>query len=179
MKITCSSCGSKYTIADAKVRGKKVKVRCKSCKESILVDGTQLDSEDSDNEPDAATMSAPNASLPPSPAEEAASKPKDVWSVNLSDDDSREMTEAELVAGWKDGTVTSDAYVWKDGMGDWKPILEVGELKMKLGSPAKKGVVSSAGAKMPAKGNVANDLANGYDGEIIGASWPAPAVEDD
>ena len=41
MKITCNSCGSKYTIADAKVQGKKVKVRCKGCKESILVDGTK------------------------------------------------------------------------------------------------------------------------------------------
>ena len=39
MKITCQSCGAKYAIADEKVRGRRVKVRCKSCNEPIVVDG--------------------------------------------------------------------------------------------------------------------------------------------
>ncbi len=150
MKITCSSCGSKYTIADAKVQGKKVKVRCKSCKESILVDGTDVSgsgSDDGDEEGEDVDPPAIGASI---------AKGKDVWSVNLSDDDSREMTLDELIAAWKSGVVTSDAYVWKDGMSDWKPILEVGELKLKLGPAPARGVVSSAGKAMPkAK---ANDL---------------------
>src|SRR5690606_2388873 len=159
MKITCNSCGSKYTIADAKVLGKKVKVRCKGCKESILVDGTQLSAGgDDDDDSDAPEVSSPTAAEDSSPegaaapkaaaAPQAAAGPKvptadpakkGLWSVNLSDDDSRDMTLAELVAGWKNGTVTPDAYVWKDGMGDWKPILEVGELKLKLGPAPKKG----------------------------------------
>lgn len=152
MKITCDSCGSKYTIADAKVKGRKVKVRCKGCKESILVDGTQLDeasaeeSSDDESNPEAASTAEKETSAP---AEEAPKKDKNLWSVNLTDDDSRDMTLEELIAGWKSGLVTSDAYVWKDGMGDWKPILEVGELKLKLGSPPEKkgaGVVSSAAA---------------------------------
>jgi len=150
MKITCSSCGSKYTIADAKVQGKKVKVRCKSCKESILVDGTDVSSTGSDDSDD-------DAEDVDSPALGAnTAKGKDVWSVNLSDDDSREMTLEELLAAWKSGLLTSDAYVWKDGMSDWKPILEVGELKLKLGPAPARGVTSSAGKAMPkAK---ANDL---------------------
>src|SRR6186713_2056591 len=107
MKITCSSCGSKYTIADAKVQGKKVKVRCKSCKESILVDGTDVSSTGSDDSDD-------DAEDVDSPALGAnTAKGKDVWSVNLSDDDSREMTLEELLAAWKSGLLTSDAYVWK------------------------------------------------------------------
>lgn len=146
MKITCDSCGSKYTIADAKVKGRKVKVRCKGCKESILVDGTQLDGTEEDDSDDA--DSSPVGELDsPAAAEEAPKKDKNLWSVNLTDDDSRDMTLQELIAGWKSGLVTSDAYVWKDGMGDWKPILEVGELKLKLGPSPKKagtGVVSSA-----------------------------------
>src|SRR6187551_3741451 len=85
-------------------------------------------------------------------------KDKDLWSVNLSDDDSREMTLEQLIAGWKNGTVTSDAYVWKDGMGDWKPILEVGELKLKLGQAPVKGVVSSASGKVPPKAKASHDL---------------------
>lgn len=156
MKITCSSCGSKYTIADAKVKGKKVKVRCKSCKESILVDGTQVSGDGSDDDADDDTGALPQASLAPSPADPAKVDPN-LWSVNLSDDDSREMTLAQLVAGWKDGTVTSDAYVWKDGMGDWKPILEVGELKTKLG-PAQPRVAPPPTAKPTAKAKIAGDL---------------------
>ena len=159
MKITCDSCGSKYTIADAKVKGRKVKVRCKGCKESILVDGTQLDGTEDGDSDDAGSSPSNDASLSndasashdaesPDAVKEAPKKDKNLWSVNLTDDDSRDMTLDELVAGWKSGLVTSDAYVWKDGMGDWKPILEVGELKLKLGSPKKagSGVVSSAGA---------------------------------
>src|SRR5690606_10599137 len=56
------------------------------------------------------------------------------WSVNLSDTDQRTMSTQELVDGWKAGTVTADAYVWKEGMADWVPLLECGELAMLLGS---------------------------------------------
>lgn len=59
--------------------------------------------------------------------------PPGTWSVNLSDDETRDMTTAQIVAGWKNGTVTSEAYVWKDGFADWTPILEVSELRSKLG----------------------------------------------
>jgi predicted Zn finger-like uncharacterized protein len=194
MKITCSSCGSKYTIADAKVQGKKVKVRCKGCKESILVDGTQISADgssgsddDSDDESEAPAEEAPGKTavatpqkpVTPTPAKvaSAAKAPEqkamnsaplsdgtksDLWSVNLSDDDSRDMTMEELVAGWKNGTVTSDAYVWKDGMGDWKPILEVGELKLKLGAAKKTGgVVSSASPAATKSGGKMDDLFGG------------------
>jgi len=209
MKITCDSCGSKYSIADAKVKGRKVKVRCKGCKESILVDGTKIGEEGSAADDSAAASdSAPEAAAPDAgassdaPAEDSApagdSAPadapddgpkKDLWSVNLTDDDSRDMTLDELVSGWKDGTVTSDAYVWKDGMGDWKPILEVGELKLKLGSAPKKsgGVVSSAAAAPAAAASAAgdgkmDDLFGGVDAagdEPAEAEKPAAALGGD
>ncbi len=70
------------------------------------------------------------------------------------------MTLIELVKAWKDGVVKEDAYVWKDGMDDWKPILEVGELKLKLGAPPQKKdqVVSSAPVSPAAQGNKMDDL---------------------
>jgi predicted Zn finger-like uncharacterized protein len=111
MKITCDSCGSKYTIADDKVQGRKVKVRCKNCGTNIVVDAT-----------------SGGESTP----EEAPADAGNLWTVNLSDEESRDMTTEEIVAGWEAGTVTEDAYVWRDGMADWKPVLDVAELKMKL-----------------------------------------------
>ena len=39
MKIACQSCQAKYTIADEKVVGKVVKIRCKKCGSTIVVNG--------------------------------------------------------------------------------------------------------------------------------------------
>jgi len=110
MKIACEACGAKYTIADDKVRGRKVKIRCKGCGTPIVVDGQH----------------GGGASV--SDAEtEAALEPLDapaMWSVNLSDTDSRTMSVEEIVAGYASGLVTADAFVWKDGMTDWVAVLE-------------------------------------------------------
>ncbi|HVV52959.1 MAG TPA: zinc-ribbon domain-containing protein, partial [Polyangia bacterium] len=37
MKFVCDRCQTKYSIADEKVRGKILKVRCKSCSNIITV----------------------------------------------------------------------------------------------------------------------------------------------
>lgn len=146
MKITCDSCGAKYTIADEKVQGRRVKVRCKNCKANILVDGTSggapdaLAATEAGNLPAVslgpaipASQSSPAAGAgPASRSSLTKTTKKNTWSVNLTDDDSREMTTEELVAAWKEGLVTAEAYVWKEGMGDWKPVLEVPELKLRL-----------------------------------------------
>ncbi|HEY5376983.1 MAG TPA: zinc-ribbon domain-containing protein [Polyangiaceae bacterium] len=109
MKIACEACGAKYTIADDKVRGRKVKIRCKGCGTPIVVDGQQ----------------GGGPSLPGVEADAAldAEAPV-VWSVNLSDTDSRTMSVEEIVQGYASGLVTADAFVWKDGMADWVAILE-------------------------------------------------------
>ncbi len=122
MKVSCQSCGAKYTIADDKVRGRKVKIRCKSCGSPIVVDGQ------SEAPPPAAEAQAETAVAP-------ATAP-DVWTVNLSDTDQRTMSTQDIVEGWRNGTVTSDAFVWKEGMGDWTAVHEHPDLKPLLGAPA-------------------------------------------
>lgn len=107
MKVTCHSCGAKYAIADDKVRGRRVKVRCKSCSTPIVVDGYAVET---------------------APADAGGFAGSDDWSVNLSDTDQRTMSTDEIIAGWHSGLVREDAFVWKDGMDDWKPVLEVPEL---------------------------------------------------
>ncbi|RKG89487.1 DUF4339 domain-containing protein, partial [Corallococcus sp. CA053C] len=39
MNFTCDNCQKRYSIADEKVRGKTVKVRCKNCQNVITVEG--------------------------------------------------------------------------------------------------------------------------------------------
>jgi predicted Zn finger-like uncharacterized protein len=127
MKVTCQACGAKYTIADDKVRGRRVKIRCKSCGAPIVVDAQ------SEAPPAADAAMAPSADAAAAPtAATAATAKGEPWSVNLSDTDQRTMTTDEVIAGWKSGVVTSDAFVWKEGMGDWVAILECEELRSLL-----------------------------------------------
>lgn len=112
MKVSCQSCGAQYNLPDDKVRGRKAKVRCKKCSAQIIVDGTSV-GEDDDDEATRVMMS---------PALSSSGEP--MWTVNLSDEEQLDMTESELIAGWRDGKVTEDAYVWREGMDEWLPILE-------------------------------------------------------
>lgn len=125
MKVSCQACGAKYTIADDKVRGRKVKIRCKSCGAPIVVDAQ------SEAPPAAAAAPGPAAGVP----SDAPAAKGDSWSVNLSDTDQRTMTTDEIVAGFRSGVVTSDAFVWKDGMADWVAVLECAELSGLLSAP--------------------------------------------
>jgi predicted Zn finger-like uncharacterized protein len=130
MKVTCQACSAQYTIADDKVKGRKVKIRCKACQTPIVVDGQ--------NPPPAAASSgfseAPPA-LDPFAPETALPGEADVWNVNLSDTDSRTMTTAEVIEAFRNSVVTTDAFVWKDGMGDWVAIMDCVELAPLLSGP--------------------------------------------
>lgn len=128
MKITCDSCGAKYTIADDKVRGRKVKIRCKGCGTPIVVDGAQKS-----GAPGAADEAGTEGETVP--IDTAGAPDAGEWSVNLSETDQRTLTTQQLVEGWANGTVTADAFVWKEGMPDWLPILECAELSGSLSAP--------------------------------------------
>lgn len=133
MRVTCKSCGAQYNLPDDKVQGRKAKVRCKKCSASIVVDGTSIapgadggESEAFEDEEATQVMRSPMAALG------GANADPDDWTVNLSDDDQRQMTTDELVAGWLSGEVTEDAFVWRDGMGDWAAVPDVPELAEKF-----------------------------------------------
>jgi predicted Zn finger-like uncharacterized protein len=117
MKITCQACAAKYTIADDKVLGKIVKIRCKKCGATIVVNG---------NDPSA---SAGPASHSPQAFDYAAQQGGgEPWTVNVADGDQRTMMDAEVVAGYRAGVVTDETFCWKDGMSDWLPLREIESL---------------------------------------------------
>jgi predicted Zn finger-like uncharacterized protein len=112
MKITCQSCQAKYTIADDKVLGKIVKIRCKKCSETIVVNGS---------DPSGASGYTPEPAGAYGGADEA-------WTVNVAEGDQRTMTDVEVVAAYQAGIVGDETYCWKDGMGDWLPLREIDQL---------------------------------------------------
>ncbi|HSO34306.1 MAG TPA: zinc-ribbon domain-containing protein [Labilithrix sp.] len=120
MKIQCQSCQAKYTIADEKVLGKVVKIRCKKCSSTIVING---------NETRPAEDNADTHVF------DYAGQANDQWTVNVADGDQRTMTGQEIVAEYRAGVVNDETYCWKDGMADWLPVREIEQLygSVKLG----------------------------------------------
>jgi predicted Zn finger-like uncharacterized protein len=121
VKISCQSCQAKYTIADEKVVGKIVKIRCKKCGATIVINGNE------------STDSATQAHPQPGAAgggvyDYTAQAGGEPWTVNVSDGDQRSMTLVEVVGAFRSGTVNDETYCWKDGMADWLPLREIPEL---------------------------------------------------
>ncbi len=115
MKITCQACAAKYTIADEKVLGKIVKIRCKKCGATIVVNG---------NDPSASAGGA-QTDQPAAYDYAAQGAQADGWTVNVADGDQRTMSDAEIVAAYHAGHVSDETYCWKDGMTDWLPLREI------------------------------------------------------
>jgi predicted Zn finger-like uncharacterized protein len=111
MKITCQSCQSKYNVADEKVQGKIVKIRCRKCGATIVVQGTGAL---------AANGSAPTGGAGADPVTDAAQ-----WHVNLAEGEPRTMTLGELADACNAGVIPLDTFIWTDGMDDWKAVSDV------------------------------------------------------
>jgi predicted Zn finger-like uncharacterized protein len=139
MKITCQACQAKYTIADEKVSGKVVKIRCKKCGATIVVNG---------NDPSAVASQPPELGGASDDAPHThAHEPPERWTVHVAEGDERTMTEPELVAAYQASVVTDDTFCWKEGMADWLPVVEIAALHAACTSPS----AASAGGDFPGK----------------------------
>jgi predicted Zn finger-like uncharacterized protein len=114
MKITCQACAAKYTIADEKVVGKVVKIRCKKCGASIVING---------NDPSGASAGIADAQNL-----DYAEGASQAWTVNVAEGDQRAMEDGEIVTAYRSGVVNDETYCWKDGMPDWLPVREIPQL---------------------------------------------------
>jgi predicted Zn finger-like uncharacterized protein len=178
MKIVCQSCQSKYNVADEKVQGKIVKIRCRKCGATIVVNAT-------------ASAAAANGSVPaPAPAIASATAPRGgdasagdaasggaaEWHVSISDNDQRTMTLAELVNAYNTGVVVADTFVWTEGMQDWKALSEVEAIVSALHAAASEAPPAATASKAPpaATASDAPPAATAVGGYAYAA--PAPAA---
>jgi len=136
MKITCQSCQSKYNVADEKVQGKIVKIRCRKCGATIVVNGVGGATANG-------TTADSTAQQNPAGGDNAQ------WHVNVADNDQRTMTLAELVDAYNTGVVTQDTFIWTDGMDDWKPLAEVDVVVAALHESANQLAAATPGAFEP------------------------------
>src|SRR4051794_3905278 len=113
MKIQCQSCQAKYTIADEKVLGKVVKIRCKKCSATIVINGNETRAPEDNADTNVFDY---------------ANQSNEQWTVNVADGDQRTLTAQEIVAEYRTGVVNDETYCWKDGMADWLPLREIEQL---------------------------------------------------
>jgi len=112
MKIACDSCGAKYTIADEKVSGKTVKIRCKKCGATMVIDGH------------AAASAKGVAPIAPQGVESA----QPTWMIHSGEGAQETVTTEQIVERYREGRLDGSAYVWREGMADWKLLRDVNEL---------------------------------------------------
>lgn len=166
MKISCQSCEAKYTIADEKVRGKVVKIRCKKCGTAIVVKGTEL-------APPTGTDHSAAADYDDAPTrvldrdELSSTLAGGAWTVNVSEGDQRVVSVGELVELYRGGVIDDETFAWRDGMDDWKPIGELAELKSLLPHKSKPTAPPSSAPSQP-RAAVRESRASSTD--IFGAS---------
>jgi len=109
MKIVCDSCGTKYSIADEKVRGKVFKIRCKKCSHIIVVRGT--------NEAAAAATPA----VAPTGGDGGG------WHLVVDGDQVGPVPESDIRGRIERGEINAETYVWKEGFADWLKLSAIPE----------------------------------------------------
>jgi predicted Zn finger-like uncharacterized protein len=149
VKISCPSCSAKYSIADEKVENRLAKIRCRKCGSTIVIDGKV----------DPPSVSTTDAAGAATGAQTGGGGAGTVYSVDLADNDQRNMSVAELVAAYNSSQITAETYVWAEGFDDWKPLGEVGEIVEALhaaSSPAASAPSAAAGSTSGARGGAAS-----------------------
>jgi len=139
MKIVCDSCGTKYSIADEKVRGKVFKIRCKKCSHIIVVRGGETGG------PEAAAA----------PATEGG------WHLVIDGEQVGPLGDADVRTKIERGEVKADTYTWKEGFADWVKLSAVPEFAGLVAEDM--GGVAMAGGEMFPSGAVTAAPANGAD----------------
>ena len=95
-----------------KVVGKLVKIRCKKCSATIVVNGNEL-------------AAGGGAGGDAGQAVDWAQGAGESWTVNVADGDQRTMTAQEIADAFRQGVIVDETYCWRDGMADWLPLREI------------------------------------------------------
>src|SRR5690606_32337960 len=137
MNFVCPKCTRRYNIADERVRGRTVNVRCKACQTIIPVTGANPFEEESTralspedlkqlrateralSEGRAAPAPAPAVAAPKVPVAPAVAPAEDGWFVMVNGNQEGPLSESALDLAIREQRLTPRSYAWKEGMDDW------------------------------------------------------------
>jgi predicted Zn finger-like uncharacterized protein len=158
MKFLCGSCKAKYQIADEKIAGRTLRMKCRRCSHDIVLRGSELPGSNapaSRGAPAAASASRRRGPAPaPAPQQKPARRqagsalgadfrrevasapqsptervsPLDQWHVAINDVPVGPIKRDEIARKVIAGAVNGDSLCWREGFDDWRPLREVPEL---------------------------------------------------
>lgn len=143
MQFTCENCQRRYQLPDDKVRGRSVKVRCKSCGHLTTVAAAPepapaaatnpFDADESTSVASSEQISQLRAAAArPAPAPPKRSGVKmDVsaqWFAMVKGAQVGPLDVGMVGAKFQSGELHARTYMWKQGMGEWKRADEIAEL---------------------------------------------------
>ena len=118
MKVVCGGCQAKYQVPDERVAGKKLKIRCRRCSETIIVRG--------DTAPAVAREAGGGRGAASTPAPPSVDPHE--WYASVDGAEHGPMDRQALIA-WLEASPTAwEAFVWREGFSAWKMAREVPEL---------------------------------------------------
>ena len=126
MKFSCEQCGTRYSIADQKVEGKRLRIRCKVCSFIMDVRGTKQHQPVAESAP---LVEAPAAPVGPPPQVELE------WYVANDGTPVGPIPFDQLADDIKSRRVSRDVLVWNETFTDWKSAADVAELARLIPPP--------------------------------------------
>lgn len=137
MKFVCDRCRTRYSIADEKVRGKVLKVRCKTCSNIIVVREStaalQLAAAGGAGVDTASAAPQPQASAPASPPAAAGI----AWWVAIKGQQQGPLAAPSVEKLFRDGQISAKSYVWNETLPAWQRLRDVPEFAhLAGGAPA-------------------------------------------
>src|SRR5438445_1362620 len=173
MQFICETCRANLQIADEKLRGKRLIVRCKRCGVQIRIADPALAAPPQPAIPGA--QAAPRTAAPPPPLQAFASEPA-VWFAVVRGAQSGPLTRSELETRVTAGEIHPGTYVWKVGTDAWVRAHTERELVALFPSAPPAPVhdpMPAAAPSTPAEGSVPT-LAASAPSEPAGPARPEP-----
>ena len=176
MRFVCESCQTRYVVPDDRIRGRTLKVRCKKCGNLILLKA-ETEARTAGSEaalPVAAATDTPGAeaaraeevtqmvdaaaqrklrdqwqktAATSTPGAHPSSEEQLEWHVILPQGQLGPLPLSDLIQKMVSGEMPPRAYVWRDGMADWKRADQVPEVARWL--PALRPVAHAAVSRAP------------------------------
>lgn len=140
MKFSCDSCQTRYSIGDDKVRGKILKIRCKTCGNIVVVREQTTNAQaatgavaSGGSASSALAGPAPSAAAPSGAARGAppaapASRGSVDWYVAIKGKQHGPAKREELGRLVREGTIGERTYVWNETLPAWVRLKDVAEL---------------------------------------------------
>src|SRR5262249_42385231 len=136
--ITCEKCRRRYSVSDQMLRGRALKLRCKSCQHVITAQAAAPAEPQSQSLPWNLSDGLTGAPAAPTP-----------WFAMLKGKQVGPLAAADLAAKFRSAEATARTFVWREGMTDWRRAAEVAEVAALLPQAASIAANSPPGANPP------------------------------